>query len=157
MYQFVHSLSYTASIFILVVISTERYFAIIHPIKCKQILTPRRLVVSRSRYFDQYSLMLAKCCSLVRQGISVDANQVANPTAKAVTKPSYITAAVRARHRTTPKTRSIQSMLLFPISRTYLLILSSNWHLCLPTRILLASEIHAFSRLSQKCHIPRPF
>jgi hypothetical protein len=45
MYQFVHSLSYTASIFILVVICTERYFAIIHPITCKQILTPRRLVV----------------------------------------------------------------------------------------------------------------
>ncbi|CAH4002344.1 unnamed protein product [Pieris brassicae] len=43
MYQFVHSLSYTASIFILVVICTERYFAIIHPITCKQILTSRRL------------------------------------------------------------------------------------------------------------------
>ncbi|XP_069685937.1 trissin receptor [Periplaneta americana] len=45
MYQFVHSLSYTASIFILVVICTERYFAIIHPITCKQILTPTRLVL----------------------------------------------------------------------------------------------------------------
>ncbi|CAK1603140.1 unnamed protein product [Parnassius mnemosyne] len=43
MYQFVHSLSYTASIFILVVICTERYFAIIHPITCKQILTSTRL------------------------------------------------------------------------------------------------------------------
>ncbi|XP_055381874.1 trissin receptor isoform X2 [Condylostylus longicornis] len=43
MYQFVHSLSYTASIFILVVICMERYFAIIHPITCKQILTPSRL------------------------------------------------------------------------------------------------------------------
>ncbi|XP_077283200.1 trissin receptor-like isoform X2 [Arctopsyche grandis] len=43
MYQFIHSLSYTASIFILVVICTERYFAIIHPITCKQILTPNRL------------------------------------------------------------------------------------------------------------------
>ncbi|XP_058056283.1 trissin receptor [Anopheles bellator] len=43
MYQFVHSLSYTASIFILVVICMERYFAIIHPITCKQILTSRRL------------------------------------------------------------------------------------------------------------------
>jgi len=119
MYQFVHSLSYTASIFILVVISTERYFAIIHPIKCKQILTPRRLVVSRS-------LMLAKCCTLVRQGISVDANQVANPTAEAVTKPSYITAAVRPRHRTTPKTdqSNPRSHSLSP--RTYFLILSCN-------------------------------
>ncbi|KAK3919133.1 Trissin receptor [Frankliniella fusca] len=45
LYHFVHSLSYTASIFILVVICTERYFAIIHPITCKQILTPRRLRV----------------------------------------------------------------------------------------------------------------
>ncbi|XP_055589671.1 trissin receptor-like isoform X2 [Uranotaenia lowii] len=43
MYQFVHSLSYTASIFILVVICMERYFAIIHPITCKQILTSRKL------------------------------------------------------------------------------------------------------------------
>ncbi|CAO1333898.1 unnamed protein product [Diamesa serratosioi] len=43
MYQFVHSLSYTASIFILVVICMERYFAIIHPITCKQILTSKRL------------------------------------------------------------------------------------------------------------------
>lgn len=47
MYQFVHSLSYTASIFILVVICMERYFAIIHPITCKQILTSRRLRVSK--------------------------------------------------------------------------------------------------------------
>lgn len=47
MYQFVHSLSYTASIFILIVICTERYFAIIHPITCKQILTPTRLRVSQ--------------------------------------------------------------------------------------------------------------
>lgn len=46
MYQFVHSLSYTASIFILVVICMERYFAIIHPITCKQILTSTRLRVS---------------------------------------------------------------------------------------------------------------
>ena len=45
MYQFVHSMSYTASIFILVVICMERYFAIIHPITCKQILTSSRLKV----------------------------------------------------------------------------------------------------------------
>ena len=61
MYQFVHSLSYTASIFILMVISTERYFAIIHPIKCKQILTPKRLVVSSSQYFEMGSPVLAQC------------------------------------------------------------------------------------------------
>lgn len=47
MYQFVHSLSSTASIFILVVICMERYFAIIHPITCKQTLTSRRLRVSQ--------------------------------------------------------------------------------------------------------------
>lgn len=46
MYQFVHSLSYTASIFILMIICMERYFAIIYPITCKQILTPTRLRVS---------------------------------------------------------------------------------------------------------------
>ncbi|XP_023311047.1 trissin receptor-like [Anoplophora glabripennis] len=43
MYMFIQSLSNTASIFILVVICTERYFAIIYPITCKQILTPFRL------------------------------------------------------------------------------------------------------------------
>ncbi|XP_074040530.1 trissin receptor isoform X2 [Leptinotarsa decemlineata] len=43
MYMFIQSLSNTASIFILVVICTERYFAIIYPITCKQILTPIRL------------------------------------------------------------------------------------------------------------------
>lgn len=46
MYQFIHSLSYTASIFILMIICMERYFAIIYPITCKQILTPTRLRVS---------------------------------------------------------------------------------------------------------------
>ncbi|CAH1368909.1 hypothetical protein MTP99_010414 [Tenebrio molitor] len=43
MYLFIQSLSNTASIFILVIICIERYFAIIYPITCKQILTPRRL------------------------------------------------------------------------------------------------------------------
>lgn len=47
MYQFVHALSYTASIFILMVICMERYFAIIYPITCKQILTTTRLRVSK--------------------------------------------------------------------------------------------------------------
>lgn len=56
MYQFVHSLSYTASIFILVVICMERYFAIIHPITCKQILTSTRLRVSRNYFFHYNSL-----------------------------------------------------------------------------------------------------
>jgi hypothetical protein len=100
-YQFVHSLSYTASIFILVVISTERYFAIIHPIKCKQILTSRRLVVSSRRYFEQCSRMLAKCCST-----SVDASHVANQMAEVVAKPNSITVSIKARHRTRSKTIS---------------------------------------------------
>ncbi|XP_060521236.1 trissin receptor-like [Cylas formicarius] len=43
MYMFIQSLSNTASIFILVVICTERYFAILYPITCKQILTSIRL------------------------------------------------------------------------------------------------------------------
>ncbi|CAL8070677.1 unnamed protein product [Orchesella dallaii] len=46
MYHFVNSLSTTASILILVVISIERYLAIIHPMTCKQILTPTRLRIT---------------------------------------------------------------------------------------------------------------
>ncbi|KAK0170486.1 hypothetical protein PV327_011394, partial [Microctonus hyperodae] len=42
-YMFVHALSYTASIMILVLVCVERYFAIIHPIKCKSMLTRGRL------------------------------------------------------------------------------------------------------------------
>ncbi|XP_011881296.1 PREDICTED: allatostatin-A receptor-like isoform X2 [Vollenhovia emeryi] len=42
-YMFVHALSYTASILILVVVCTERYLAIVHPIKCRSMLTRRRL------------------------------------------------------------------------------------------------------------------
>lgn len=45
-YYFITSLSYTASIFILVVICMERYLAIQHPITSKQILTSSRLKVS---------------------------------------------------------------------------------------------------------------
>ncbi|KAK7789729.1 hypothetical protein R5R35_007296 [Gryllus longicercus] len=45
MFLFVQNLSYTASILILMVISLERYVAIIHPIACRQILTPNRLVL----------------------------------------------------------------------------------------------------------------
>ncbi|XP_050309734.1 trissin receptor-like [Anthonomus grandis grandis] len=43
MYIFIQSLSNSASIVILVVICTERYFAILYPITCKQILTTIRL------------------------------------------------------------------------------------------------------------------
>ncbi|GFY73663.1 trissin receptor [Trichonephila inaurata madagascariensis] len=37
MYHFIHSLSYTASIAILTVISVERYVAIVHPMLSKQV------------------------------------------------------------------------------------------------------------------------
>ncbi|OXA62619.1 Galanin receptor type 3 [Folsomia candida] len=43
MYHFISSLSTTASILILVVICIERYLAIIHPMRCKQMLTLNRL------------------------------------------------------------------------------------------------------------------
>ncbi|ENN81530.1 hypothetical protein D910_09121, partial [Dendroctonus ponderosae] len=43
MYVFIQSLSNSASIVILVLICTERYFAILYPITCKQILTNIRL------------------------------------------------------------------------------------------------------------------
>ncbi|CAG7686783.1 unnamed protein product [Allacma fusca] len=46
MYHFINSLSYTASILILVVICIERYLAIIHPIRSRQILTINRLRAS---------------------------------------------------------------------------------------------------------------
>ncbi|XP_034935648.1 trissin receptor-like [Chelonus insularis] len=42
-YMFVYALSYTASIMILVLVCVERYLAIIHPIKCKSMLTRSRL------------------------------------------------------------------------------------------------------------------
>ncbi|XP_046423320.1 trissin receptor [Neodiprion fabricii] len=44
-YMFVHALSYTASIMILVVVCSERYLAIVHPIKCRAMLTRSRLRV----------------------------------------------------------------------------------------------------------------
>ncbi|XP_043268477.1 trissin receptor isoform X2 [Venturia canescens] len=42
-YMFVNALSYTASIMILVVVCTERYLAIVHPIKCRSMRTRGRL------------------------------------------------------------------------------------------------------------------
>ncbi|CAG7825217.1 unnamed protein product [Allacma fusca] len=43
MFHFVNGLSHTASILILVVISVERYFVVLHPFKCRRILTIKRL------------------------------------------------------------------------------------------------------------------
>ncbi|KAJ8979376.1 hypothetical protein NQ317_003075 [Molorchus minor] len=45
LYLFIQSLSNTASIFILVVICMERYFAILYPISCRQILNRKRLTI----------------------------------------------------------------------------------------------------------------
>ncbi|CAK9803371.1 Trissin receptor [Anthophora quadrimaculata] len=42
-YMFVHAFSYTASVLILVVVCVERYLAIVHPIKCRSVLTRSRL------------------------------------------------------------------------------------------------------------------
>lgn len=48
MYQFVNQLSYTASVIILVVVSGERYLAIVEPLRAKSLLTRRNMIVSRS-------------------------------------------------------------------------------------------------------------
>lgn len=48
MYHFIHSLSYTASIAILIVISVERYVAIVHPMLSKQV----RIVIGFILYFE---------------------------------------------------------------------------------------------------------
>ncbi|KAF7386455.1 hypothetical protein HZH68_013587 [Vespula germanica] len=42
-YAFVHALSYTASVLILMVVCIERYLATVHPMKCKSLLTKSRL------------------------------------------------------------------------------------------------------------------
>ncbi|XP_053651650.2 trissin receptor [Cherax quadricarinatus] len=46
MYQFVNQLSYTASVIILVVVSGERYLAIVEPLKAKTLLTRRNMIVT---------------------------------------------------------------------------------------------------------------
>ncbi|ROT63718.1 hypothetical protein C7M84_018379 [Penaeus vannamei] len=48
MYQFVNQLSYTASVIILVVVSGERYLAIVEPLRAKSLLTRRNMIVSWS-------------------------------------------------------------------------------------------------------------
>ncbi|CAG7721858.1 unnamed protein product [Allacma fusca] len=45
MYHFINTLSHTASILILVVITVERYLVIMYPFKCRRILTVQRLRV----------------------------------------------------------------------------------------------------------------
>lgn len=54
MYVFIQSLSNSASIVILVLICTERYFAILYPITCKQILTNLRLKVRKVTYCGNF-------------------------------------------------------------------------------------------------------
>ncbi|XP_045139301.1 trissin receptor-like isoform X1 [Portunus trituberculatus] len=46
MYQFVNQLSYTASVIILVVVSGERYLAIVEPLRAKSLLTRRNMIVT---------------------------------------------------------------------------------------------------------------
>ncbi|MPC90987.1 hypothetical protein E2C01_085995 [Portunus trituberculatus] len=45
MYQFVNQLSYTASVIILVVVSGERYLAIVEPLRAKSLLTRRNMIL----------------------------------------------------------------------------------------------------------------
>nr|XP_045622867.1 trissin receptor-like [Procambarus clarkii] len=46
MYQFVNQLSYTASVIILVVVSGERYLAIVEPLRAKTLLTRKNMIVT---------------------------------------------------------------------------------------------------------------
>ncbi|XP_047498436.1 trissin receptor-like [Penaeus chinensis] len=46
MYQFVNQLSYTASVIILVVVSGERYLAIVEPLRAKSLLTRRNMIIT---------------------------------------------------------------------------------------------------------------
>ena len=46
MYHFVHALSYTASVYILVVISLERYLALVYPLLSRRLLTMKKLKIT---------------------------------------------------------------------------------------------------------------
>ncbi|XP_064120870.1 trissin receptor-like [Macrobrachium nipponense] len=46
MYHFINQLSYTASVIILVVVSAERYLAIVEPLKAKTILTRTNMIIT---------------------------------------------------------------------------------------------------------------
>ncbi|CAG2112594.1 unnamed protein product [Medioppia subpectinata] len=46
MYHFIHALSYTGSVYILVVISIERYLALVYPLLSRRLLTIRKLKIT---------------------------------------------------------------------------------------------------------------
>lgn len=56
MYHFVHSLSYTASIAILIVISVERYVAIVHPMLSKQVCIHILYILLKVQCSDRNSI-----------------------------------------------------------------------------------------------------
>lgn len=81
MYQYVQTLSYIASIFILILICVERYCAIIHPIKCKQNLTPFRLrvcTILKLWPFWFHRLRFGNICEMPSATNDRNHNQVAN-------------------------------------------------------------------------------
>ena len=58
MYHFVHALSYTASVYILVVISLERYLALVYPLLARRLLTMKKLKITIAFVW----LLSSVCC-----------------------------------------------------------------------------------------------
>jgi hypothetical protein len=58
MYHFIHALSYTASVYTLVVISVERYLAVVYPLLARRMLTINKLKITSIIVW----LISAVCC-----------------------------------------------------------------------------------------------
>jgi hypothetical protein len=58
MYHFIHALSYTASVYTLVVISVERYLAVVYPLLARRMLTINKLKITLIIVW----LISAVCC-----------------------------------------------------------------------------------------------